>query len=101
MLTGFVESANFSDFHFNRAIRSYDTLGYAENPTANAGTSFVGDVKKAKQEKGVSLFESKKTGAQKRKRVTNYDSTDVDNYTGSFFQFLFKFQFRTMGSLRQ
>jgi hypothetical protein len=85
MLTGFTETANFSDFHFNRAMRSYDTLGYSDNPTASAGTSFIGDVKKANEEKGVSLFESKKTGGEKRKRVTNYDSTDVDNYTGLFY----------------
>jgi pre-mRNA-processing factor 17 len=82
MLTGFVESANFDDFHFNRALRSYDTLGYAENPTAHAGKSFIGDVKKAVEEKGVSLFESKKTGAEKRKRVANYDAADVEGYTG-------------------
>lgn len=82
MLTGFVEPAHFNDFHFERAIRSFDTLGYAQDPTAESNNKFVGDVIKAEQEKGESLFESKKTGGEKRKRVRNYDSADVDNYTG-------------------
>ncbi|KAI6203118.1 39S ribosomal protein L52, mitochondrial [Aphelenchoides besseyi] len=88
MLTGFVEAASFNDFHFDRAMRSYDTLGYSENPTAHSSTQFVGDTKKAKAEKGVSLFESKKTGGEKRKRVTNYDSSDLDNYTGPWAKYI-------------
>lgn len=82
MLTGFVEPAHFNQFHFDRAIRSYDTLGYAENPSADAGNTFIGDVVKAEETGGTSLFESTKTGGQKRKRVVNYDASDVDGYTG-------------------
>ena len=36
-LTGYVEPAHINEFHFNREIRSFDTLGYARNPTAEAG----------------------------------------------------------------
>ncbi|KAI6241236.1 Pre-mRNA splicing factor [Aphelenchoides fujianensis] len=82
MLTGFVEAANFSDFHFDRAMRSFDTLGYSENPSAHSGSALIGDKQKAKQTGGASLFESTKTGGEKRKRTANYDSTDIDNYTG-------------------
>lgn len=88
MLTGFVEAANFNQFHFDRAIRSYDTLGYAENPSAEAGNTFVGDVEKAKATGGQSLFESVKTGGQKRKRVVNFDASDVDGYTGPWARFV-------------
>jgi pre-mRNA-processing factor 17 len=82
MLTGYVEPAHVNHFHFERAIRSYDILGYAENPSADAGNSYVGDVAKAEETGGQSLFESVKTGGQKRKRVVNYDASDVDGYTG-------------------
>ncbi|VDN29893.1 unnamed protein product [Cylicostephanus goldi] len=34
-LTGFVEPAHINDFHFTRELRSFDTLGYARNPTAD------------------------------------------------------------------
>ncbi|CAK5009775.1 unnamed protein product [Meloidogyne enterolobii] len=88
-LTGFVEPAHFSGFHFDRAIRSYDTLGYAENPSADAGgsSSFVGDVESAHLTGGRSLFESAKTGGQKRKRIVNYDASDIDGYTGPWARF--------------
>nr|CAD2173577.1 unnamed protein product [Meloidogyne enterolobii] len=88
-LTGFVEPAHFSGFHFDRAIRSYDTLGYAENPSADAGgsSSFVGDVESAHLTGGRSLFESAKTGGQKRKRIVNFDASDIDGYTGPWARF--------------
>ncbi|CAI2294881.1 unnamed protein product [Caenorhabditis sp. 36 PRJEB53466] len=86
-LTGFVEPAHFNEFHFNRQIRSFDTLGYANNPSAESSNAFIGDTKKAAAEKGVSLFESKKTGGEKRKRVRNDDSADVDGYTGPWSRF--------------
>ncbi|KAF7634599.1 hypothetical protein Mgra_00006048 [Meloidogyne graminicola] len=88
-LTGFVEPAHFNEFHFDRSIRSYDTLGYAENPSADAGgsSSYIGDVESANLTGGRSLFESAKTGGQKRKRITNYDASDIDGYTGPWARF--------------
>lgn len=82
MLTGFVEQANFNRFHFDRAIRSYDTLGYAQDPSSSTTNKFIGDAKKAEENNGVSLFESAKTGGEKRKRAANYNSADLENYTG-------------------
>lgn len=84
MLTGFVEPAHFNRFHFDRAIRTFDTLGYAQDPSSSSINKFVGNEKKAKENDGISLFESAKTGGEKRKRAVNYDSTDLDNYTGIF-----------------
>ncbi|CAD5206770.1 unnamed protein product [Bursaphelenchus okinawaensis] len=81
-LAGFVEKAHVDQFHFDRALRSYDTLGYAQDPSAEAGNKFTGDVNKATEENGASLFESKKTGGEKRRRMVNYDAADVDGYTG-------------------
>ncbi|CAD6194784.1 unnamed protein product [Caenorhabditis auriculariae] len=81
-LTGFVEPAHFNEFHFNKEIRSFDTLGYARNPTAEKGTEFIGDKLKAEEEGGISLFEHKKTGGEKRKRVRNADAADIDGFTG-------------------
>jgi len=83
MLTGFVEPAHFNPFHFDRAIRSYDSLGYAQNPSEAATSSkFVGDVVKAQEVGGISLYESKKTGGEKRKRVASYEASDINNFTG-------------------
>ncbi|CAI5437401.1 unnamed protein product [Caenorhabditis angaria] len=81
-LTGYVEPAHFNQFHFDKEIRSFDTLGYARNPTADRGTEFVGDTKKAVAEGGVTLFDSKKTGGERRKRLRNDDPSDIDGYTG-------------------
>lgn len=53
MLTGFVESANINEFHFNRELRSFDTRGYSLDPTAHAGTSYIGDVNKANEGKNL------------------------------------------------
>uniref|UniRef100_A0A915EDI7 Pre-mRNA-processing factor 17 n=1 Tax=Ditylenchus dipsaci TaxID=166011 RepID=A0A915EDI7_9BILA len=77
-----LKPANFNSFHFDRAIRSFDTLGYAQDPSANPKNQYIGDVQKAVESDGVSLFESKTTGGEKRKKAKNYDSTDLDNYTG-------------------
>ncbi|CAI4225281.1 unnamed protein product [Auanema sp. JU1783] len=81
-LTGFVEPAHINDFHFEREIRSFDTLGYASNPTAEAESKFIGNKEEAAEKLGASLFDSVKTGGQKRKRTYNFDATDVEGYTG-------------------
>ncbi|KAF8366640.1 prp-17, partial [Pristionchus pacificus] len=81
-LTGFVEPAHINQFHFDREIRSFDTLGYARNPTAENGDSFIGDKQKAQDNKGGSLFDSTKTGGEKRKRARNDDAGDVEGYEG-------------------
>ncbi|CAJ0578217.1 unnamed protein product, partial [Mesorhabditis spiculigera] len=82
-LAGYVEPAHVNAFHFEREIRCFDTLGYARNPTADGNNDFVGENKaEAKKNDGASLFDVKKTGGQKRKRVYNYDAGDVEGYTG-------------------
>lgn len=49
---GFVEAGDVSDFNFEDQRRTYDTLGYALDPSVAGATSiaaFVGDREKAKQ----------------------------------------------------
>ncbi|KAK5973076.1 Pre-mRNA splicing factor [Trichostrongylus colubriformis] len=82
VLTGFVESAHINDFHFTRELRSFDTLGYARNPTADKSHEFIGNKEAAIENQGASLFESKKTGGEKRKRQANFDPSDIEGYTG-------------------
>ncbi|KJH45743.1 WD domain, G-beta repeat protein [Dictyocaulus viviparus] len=82
VITGFVEPAHINDFHFTRELRSFDTLGYARNPTADKSYEFIGDIEAATKNQGESLFDSKKTGGEKRKRMANFDSSDIEGYTG-------------------
>ncbi|KAJ1350188.1 hypothetical protein KIN20_005920 [Parelaphostrongylus tenuis] len=82
VLTGFVEPAHINDFHFTRELRSFDTLGYARNPTADKSHEFIGDKEAAIKSQGESLFDSKKTGGEKRKRLANFDPSDIEGYTG-------------------
>ncbi|KAK6035178.1 hypothetical protein COOONC_27317 [Cooperia oncophora] len=82
VLTGFVEPAHFNDFHFTRELRSFDTLGYARNPTAELSNEYIGNKEAAIENQGASLFESTKTGGEKRKRQANFDPSDVEGYTG-------------------
>lgn len=42
----------------------------------------MGDVKKAEASGGASLFDSTKTGLEKRKRKANFDASDIEGYTG-------------------
>lgn len=46
MLTGFVESAHVNNFQFEQQIRSFDTLGFARDPSADQSSQFIGDTKK-------------------------------------------------------
>ncbi|KAM3722366.1 Pre-mRNA-processing factor [Dirofilaria immitis] len=87
MLTGFVESAHVNNFQFEQQIRSFDTLGFACDPSADQYDRFVGDVKKAQETQGAGLFEGQKTGGEKRRRKRNMDSSDVEGYTGPWARF--------------
>ncbi|VDN24020.1 unnamed protein product [Gongylonema pulchrum] len=87
MLTGFVEPEHVNHFQFEQQIRSFDTLGYARDPSATQSNRFIGDTKKAEETQGASLFEGQKTGGEKRKRKRNMDPSDVDGYTGPWARF--------------
>ncbi len=78
MLTGFVEPAHVSAFHFEREIRTFDTHGYAHDPSAENSDKFVGDAEKGKLSLCAGAFDSTKTGGEKRKRAINLDATDIE-----------------------
>ncbi|VDK48856.1 unnamed protein product [Anisakis simplex] len=86
-LTGYVEPAHVDKFQFDQQIRSFDTLGYARDPSADHSANFIGNVEKATEKLGASLFEGEKTGGEKRRRARNMDSSDVNGYTGPWARF--------------
>uniref|UniRef100_A0AC34QZ34 Pre-mRNA splicing factor n=1 Tax=Panagrolaimus sp. JU765 TaxID=591449 RepID=A0AC34QZ34_9BILA len=83
MLTGYIEKAHVNPFHFENEIRTFNTLGYARNPSAASGNEIIGNKAKAEEKAGTSISDpTVKTGLQKRKRMANYDAADLEGFTG-------------------
>ncbi|KAK6018628.1 WD domain, G-beta repeat protein [Ostertagia ostertagi] len=76
----FVEAAHINDFHFTRELAVLNR--FARNPTADKSHEYIGNKEAAIENQGESLFESKKTGGEKRKRQANFDPSDIEGYTG-------------------
>jgi pre-mRNA-processing factor 17 len=86
MLSGFVEPAHIDRFQFENQRRTYESYGFAVNPSADTDShdlEFIGDEKRLKEMGGATVGEVKvvKTG-QKRKRLDKGDPGDVDGYQG-------------------
>uniref|UniRef100_A0AC35THF5 WD_REPEATS_REGION domain-containing protein n=1 Tax=Rhabditophanes sp. KR3021 TaxID=114890 RepID=A0AC35THF5_9BILA len=88
ILTGYVEKSHVSGFHFEKEIRTFDTLGYAANPADHGGKTFVGNQSKAIESGGATLFDNAKTGREKRKRLCNRDPADIEGFTGPWTRFV-------------
>ncbi|XP_068698123.1 pre-mRNA-processing factor 17-like [Montipora capricornis] len=93
-LAGYVEPAHVSDFTFETQRRTFTSYGYALDPSATggAGTSgdrYVGDVTKAEEKKGVTIFEvaAARVG-DKRKREKPGDPGDIEGYKGPWATFV-------------
>uniref|UniRef100_A0A7M5V691 Pre-mRNA-processing factor 17 n=1 Tax=Clytia hemisphaerica TaxID=252671 RepID=A0A7M5V691_9CNID len=86
-LSGFVEEANFSAFHFDNQQKTFASYGYAVDPSAEGG-KFVGDLEKVPDTKGMSVFENieKRTG-DKRKREERGDPAEIEGYLGPWAKF--------------
>ncbi|KFD57629.1 hypothetical protein M514_01299 [Trichuris suis] len=85
MPVGFVEPASISDFGFETERITFESYGYARDPSESApSTAFVGDVSAAEQTKGLTVYESGKIEGlrQKRKRLKNNDAFDLENFKG-------------------
>ncbi|KAE9554395.1 hypothetical protein FO519_002387 [Halicephalobus sp. NKZ332] len=83
MLTGYVEKAHINPVSFENEIRTFNTLGYATNPSNQGGNSLVGNMAKAETHGRTNILDpSLKTGLQKRKRAANYDASDIEGFTG-------------------
>ncbi|EDO38815.1 predicted protein [Nematostella vectensis] len=92
-LAGYVEKAHMSDFAFEVQRRTFTSYGYALDPSVSgeavAESSVIGDVTKADELKGNTVFESVKTRpGDKRKREGRGDPGDIEGYQGPWAPFV-------------
>eukprot|EP00116_Pleurobrachia_bachei_P001519 sb/3461781/ len=91
MFCGFVEKTGVSDFSFDAQRKTFQVRGYAEDPTAyaeSAGKRFVGEVGKAEEMEGRTVFEKEKQKAKKRKKELVGDPSDPDGYKGPWAEYV-------------
>ncbi|CAF0870012.1 unnamed protein product, partial [Didymodactylos carnosus] len=91
MLSGHVESTSVSDFLFENQRRTFDSFGYAADPSTetHSTTHLVGDLINADINEGMTVFETtRKRLADKRKKDKNYDSSDVEGFRGPWAPFV-------------
>ena len=90
-LSGYVEPSHLSNFQFETQRRTFQSYGYALDPSvggAEASGKVIGDAEKEEEDKGVTVFESiKKRTGDKRKRASNYDAGDLEKFTGPWAKF--------------
>lgn len=93
-LAGYVEPAHMSDFTFETQRRTFTSYGYALDPSVTGGAStsgdrFVGDVEKAEEKKGLTIFEATEARpGDKRKREKPGDPGDIEGYKGPWATFV-------------
>ncbi|CAF3251810.1 unnamed protein product [Rotaria socialis] len=84
-INGHVESTTLSDFQFENQRRTFDSFGYAADPSVGEHPTqqIIGDQVSAEINQGKTIFEtSRKLLNEKRKKEKNNDSSDVDRYQG-------------------
>eukprot|EP00124_Ichthyophonus_hoferi_P004749 Ihof_evm1s566 gene=Ihof_evmTU1s566 len=83
MISGFVEEAGVNDFSFEEQRRTYHSYGYAMNPTTDGSQVIVGDVAKAQENQGMTVYDhAPKRPGDKRKREGKGTIDDLDTYKG-------------------
>eukprot|EP00128_Syssomonas_multiformis_P010502 Colp12_sorted_trinity150504_noHs@20818 len=89
ILTGYVEPAHMSEFDFEEQRRTFQSYGYAMDPTAYSnfvpGQSLpvVGDIEKAQEMGFATVFDrTKKRVGDKRKREDRGTVDDISNFKG-------------------
>ncbi|XP_064617286.1 pre-mRNA-processing factor 17-like isoform X2 [Liolophura sinensis] len=90
-LAGFVEPAHVNAFTFETQRRTFTSYGYAMDPSVDSvgNEKVVGDVTKAEDAKGLTVFEaSKDRPGDKRKRLKNPDASDIEGYLGPWGKFV-------------
>ncbi|XP_046849339.1 DNA polymerase zeta catalytic subunit-like isoform X2 [Xenia sp. Carnegie-2017] len=92
MLSGYVEPAHISKFQFDNQLKTFSSYGYALDPsddTAHIEEKFVGDVEKAKDSKGLTVFEAtKQLAGDWKKRENKADPGVIDGYKGPWSKFV-------------
>ncbi|CAF1624315.1 unnamed protein product, partial [Adineta ricciae] len=90
VLNGYAESTTLSDFQFENQRRTFDSFGYAVDPTVgeHATPQIIGNQTSAEINQGMTIFETtKKRIGEKRKKEKNYDSSDVEGFQGPWAPF--------------
>eukprot|EP01135_Chromosphaera_perkinsii_P000233 Nk52_evm2s62 gene=Nk52_evmTU2s62 len=96
LVSGHVEAGvGVSDFHFEEQRKTFNTFGYAVDPSLSAaavpvgenaeGVGYIGNIDRAKERKGATVFDSdvgEKKKKKKRKREARGDVEDLDNFKG-------------------
>ena len=90
LLNGHAESTTLSDFQFENQRRTFDSFGYAADPSVGEhGTpQLIGDQTSAEVNQGMTIFETKrKKLTEKRKKDKNVDPGDVEGFQGPWAPF--------------
>lgn len=75
-VNGHFEGTAMSDYDFRTQQRTFDTLGYARNPSmysdgSSIGGQYVGDVARARQMNGASALESRPGGSSSQQKLVS------------------------------
>lgn len=86
-LAGYVEPAHVNDFHFESQRLTFNSYGYALDPTADGsmdeGHRMVGSSEGASSSSSLTVFEkTKPRPGDKRKKAKNNDPSDIDGFAG-------------------
>ncbi|GJQ69365.1 hypothetical protein Trydic_g6490 [Trypoxylus dichotomus] len=87
ILSGYVEPAHMSEFQFENQRRTFNSFGYALDPSVDShsveGSKVVGSSNLLEEAKGKTVFENTKLRPlDKRKRKRNSDPSDIDGFLG-------------------
>ncbi|XP_063975726.1 pre-mRNA-processing factor 17 [Diachasmimorpha longicaudata] len=87
MLSGFVEKAHISEFQFENQRRTFQSYGYALDPTVDGtseeGKTLIGATEAAEGSGGKTVFETTALReADKRKRRRNNNPDDIEGFLG-------------------
>ena len=85
LLNGHAESTTLSDFQFENQRRTFDSFGYAADPSVgeHATPQMIGNQTSAEINQGITIFEAKhKRVGDKRKKEKNTNSDDVEGFQG-------------------
>lgn len=80
-----------SDFQFENQRRTFDSFGYAADPSVGEHTTLqlVGDQTNAELNEGRTVFETKrKRLVEKREREKNNDAGDIEGFSGPWAPFV-------------
>lgn len=93
MLSGYVEPAHMSEFQFENQRRTFNSFGFALDPTVGTnvveGSKIVGSAELAEDSNQKTVFENTKLRPlDKRKRKKNNDASDIEGFLGPWGGFI-------------